>query len=277
MAGTKVAVADAVRASIAFLKSSVPRTYGILGLVMLVNLAGWFLTANPFASLLVSIPFNVMAAAALMRLAFMDEHAGDPDFRLGPSGLQWRMTEWRLLGAIALLAFLLLIGVLFLVMLVFICGAAAVLTAGTKGVEAVGSAPASPQATAIGSALLLAGTMLAVFVKVHVCLYPAATVTTKKIQVFSTWPLTRGQFWPILAATIVLNLPSLILSMLAVYVPTSLGLSPIFGVVLAGVNAFVELPLLNGLYAYLYKGLRQPQVVAATEPVVGAGPWGAAS
>jgi len=207
----------------------------------------------------------------------MDEHAGDPDFRLGPSGLQWRMTEWRLLGAIALLAFLLLIGVLFLVMLVFICGAAAVLTAGAKGVEAVGSAPASPQATAIGSALLLAGTMLAVFVKVHVCLYPAATVTTKKIQVFSTWPLTRGQFWPILAATIVLNLPSLILSMLAVYVPTSLGLSPIFGVVLAGVNAFVELPLLNGLYAYLYKGLRQPQVVAATEPVAGAGPWGAAS
>ena len=277
MAGTKVPVADAVRASIAFLKSSVPHTYGILGLVMLVNLAGWFLTANPFASLLVSIPFNVMAAAALMRLAFMDEHAGDPDFRLGPSGLQWRMTEWRLLGAIALLAFLLLIGVLFLVMLVFICGASAVLTAGAKGVEAVGSAPASPQATAIGSALLLAGTMLAVFVKVHVCLYPAATVTTKKIQVFSTWPLTRGQFWPILAATIVLNLPSLILSMLAVYVPTSLGLSPIFGVVLAGVNAFVELPLLNGLYAYLYKGLRQPQVVAATEPVAGAGPWGAAS
>jgi hypothetical protein len=118
--------------------------------------------------------------------------------------------------------------------------------------------------------------MIAVFVKVHVCLYPAATVTNKKIEVFSTWPLTKGQFWPILAATILLNLPSLILSMLAVYVPVSLGLSPVFGVVLAGVNAFVELPLLNGLYAFLYRGLRPPMPTVAPTPVAGAGPWGLA-
>ncbi len=276
MAGTKVPVAESVKASIAFLRYSIPHAYGILSLVMVVNLGGWFLTANPIATLLVAVPFNIMASAALMRLAFADEHPGDPDFRLGPSGLQWRLTEWRLLGAVCLLALLLVIGILFLVMLVFVFGAAAVLTSGSKAVQAAGTQTASPAAAATGGALLLAAMMIAVFVKVHVCLYPAATVTNKKIEVFSTWPLTKGQFWPILAATVLLNLPSLILSMLAVYVPVSLGLSPVFGVVLAGVNAFVELPLLNGLYAYLYKGLRPPVATVALTPAAGAGPWGTA-
>jgi hypothetical protein len=273
MAGTKVPVVESVRASIAFLKYSVPQAYGILGLVMIVNLAGWFLTANPIATLLVAVPFNIMASAALMRLAFADEHPGDPAFRLGPLGLQWRMTEWRLLGAVCLLALLLVIGILFMVMLVFIFGAAAVLTTGAKAVQAAGTQPASPAAAATGSALLLAGAMTAVFVKVHVCLYPAATVTKNKIEVFSTWPLTKGQFWPILAATILLNLPSVILSMLAVYVPVSMGFSPVFGIFLAGVNAFVELPLLNGLYAFLYRGLRPPMATAAPTSLAGSGPW----
>ncbi|MHB8283241.1 MAG: hypothetical protein ACYDD1_01050 [Caulobacteraceae bacterium] len=276
MAGTKVPVAESVRASIAFLKASVPQTYGILGLVMIVNLAGWFMTANPVISMLVAIPFGVMASAALMRLAFIEEHRGDPAFRLGPLGLQWGMPEWRLLGALGLLALLLLIGVLFLVMLVFVFGAAAVLTAGAKSVQAVGAAPASPAATLTGSLLLLVGMLIAMFVAVRVCLYPAATVTTGKIQVFSTWPLTRGQFWHILGAMVLLNLPSLVLSMLAVYVPASLGLTAVFGVVLSAVNAFIELPLLNGLYAHLYKGLRQSVVVAAPIPTANAGPWGAA-
>jgi hypothetical protein len=226
--------------------------------------------------MLVAIPFGIMASAALMRLAFIDEHRGDPAFRLGPLGLQWGMPEWRLLGALALLGFLMLIGVLFLVLMIIVCGAAAVFTASVKTGQVANAAPASPEATAIGSAFLLVGMLIAMFVAVRVCLYPAATVTNGKIQVFSTWPLTRGQFWQIFGAMILLNLPSLILSMLVFYVAMSPALSAVFGVVHSAVIAFIELPLLNGLYAYLYRGLRQPVVVAAPEPIVGAGPWGAA-
>lgn len=271
MAGTKVPVGESVRASVDFWKYSVPQTYGILGLVMLVNLAGWFMSSSPVAAVIIATPFGIMASGALMRLAFVDEHPGDASFRLGPSGLQWSRPEWRLLGGLGLLVFLGLLGLLALIMAIFIFGAAAVVTSGTQAVQA--NKP-SPAAMATAQALAMVGLIVGTWVAVRVCLYPAATVATKKIQVFSTWSLTKGQFWHIFSAMILLNLPTLVLSTLATYVPVSLGLSPVFGLALSAVNAFVELPLLNGLYAYLYRGLRPtPAPLVVSEPVAGRGPW----
>jgi hypothetical protein len=38
-----------------------------------------------------------------------------------------------------------------------------------------------------------------IYAAVRLVLVPAATASSGKVMVFETWPLTKGQFWPILA------------------------------------------------------------------------------
>ncbi len=270
MAG-RVPVLESVKASIDFLTYSVPQTFGVLTMVMLVNMAGWFMGSNPAAALvrLVAALVSVMAAGALLRLAFVDEHPGDATFRVGPLGLQWGMPEWRLLGGLALLGFLTLLAFLAWLMAVFIFGAAAVVASGSQTAQAGHPSPAALQTAGALAVVVLA---IGIWIAVRVCLYPAATVSLSRLQVFSTWTLTKGQFWPILAATLLLSLPAIVLSALATHV-TAHSSTALLGLLWSAVNAFVELPLLNGLYAYLYRGLRPAVAVETDNSPISDGPW----
>ena len=183
----------------------------------------------------------------------------------------------RLLGAIALLLLFLLLAVLFLLLLAFIITIAMVVAVhGQTAIPAPG-ASLPPDVQAMLSLLILVFAVAGLWVVVRVCLYPAATVAEKHIQVFSTWKLTDGNWWRIFAAFLLLLLPAIVLAALLTASQPYPALQTAFAILSAAVNAFIEAPLFCGLYAYLYKRLRMPaQPTPLREgPQPGlAGPWG---
>ena len=279
----KAPVLESVRAAIVFARASVPRVTGVLGLVMLLNIAsdmasGW---AAGALTLVATLLGSLMANAALLRLAFADEHAGDPDFALGPQGFQFGRPELRLLGAIGLLMLFAVLALLFMLLLDVILTIALVVT--VHGQTAIPSATSTlpPDVQIMLKLLTLVLALALLWAAVRVCLYPAATIATARIQVFSTWNLTEGNWWRIFAAFVLLLLPAIVL---AGFLAASQHFPPLqagFAILSAAVNAFVEIPLFCGLYAHLYKHLRGTAPPPAFHPVPGqtpspgvAGPWG---
>ena len=128
------------------------------------------------------------------------------------------------------------------------------------------------------SLLILTFFALAMWVWVRVFPYPAATIAERKVQVFSTWKLTSGNGWRIFAVFLLLFLPAFAsdaLMLASQAYPTVL-----FGFVIlsAAVHAFIEIPLICGLSADIYKQLhgaapRPAPLVEEARPGL-AGPWG---
>ena len=52
------------------------------------------------------------------------------------------------------------------------------------------------------------------YASVRLSLAPAATIARREVQVFSTWSLTKGQFWRIFLATLLIGLPAIAASLL---------------------------------------------------------------
>ena len=186
-----------------------------------------------------------------------------------------------MLGAIALLMLFAVLAVLFLLLLAFIFTIAMVVA--VHGQTAVPTAKTTlpPDVQAMLSLLILAFAAGLLWMAVRICLYPAATIATGRIQVFSTWKLTEGAWWPIFAAFSVLLLPAIVLAGVLAASQHYPALQAGFAILSAAVNAFVEIPLFCGLYAYLYKHLRGVAPPAPLGAVPGgtpspglAGPWG---
>jgi hypothetical protein len=213
-----------------------------------------------------------MGYAALMRLAFADENPGEPEFTPGRGGIQWGMPEWRLLGVGALLFSALAIAVSILIF-------AVILLSIVLGLSSKVEPNATPQqiADAVGpggsAALLLVfavflGGML--YAAARLTLASAATVARRKVQVFSTWSLTKGQVLRVIAASLLSSLPSIAAGLLLAILVGLIGkpaganaapqvampLALIVAAVPAAILAFVQLPVSVGLTAYLYRGLR---------------------
>jgi hypothetical protein len=277
MAQSNVPVMQSVRAAYTFWRTYWRPVAGALAVFAVVTALQvyWNTTGQTglsFLGTLMSVAASTMAMGALYRLAFADEHPGDPGFQPGPFGLQWGAMEWRLLGA-TLLIFLLLI--IAMVVFFFLVMLAVVMLAGSGAI----GADTDPQelARALGAPgailLLLLMTVLLVtviYAAVRLVLVPAATASSGKVQVFETWPLTKGQFWPILGAVVLVSLPSIIAGVLTAAISsTATEEGPVDGThvlpaatalvvaLLSGaVTAFVQAPLTAGLGAYLYRGLR---------------------
>lgn len=280
MGATKVPVMDSVRAAVAFARLYAPRVSGVLGALMLASVASAVVGRSVLgvALFVVNMGLGLMANAALLRLAFADEHVGEREFRVGPLGFQWGPPELRLLGAGLLLIFLMLLGFLFWFVIAVLGGTAATVFSGsTADVAAAGTRPDSPAMLTAG-VLGLAMAVALAWAGVRVCLYSPATVAERHIQVFSTWPLTRGRFWPILGALLVLMTPALVLALLQEAWRPLDGAGMGLAIAIAAVNSFVELPLICGLYAYLYKRLRTDGVLEETASgaavAAAKGPWG---
>jgi len=105
MSHPKVSVMEAVASAVHFAQANVRHVAGILALVMVANIAGDVVGGSAFGIALgsaITVLIGVIANGALLRLAFADEHPGDPEFRVGPQGFQWGKPETRLLGAVLL-------------------------------------------------------------------------------------------------------------------------------------------------------------------------------
>ncbi len=276
---TKPPVMEVVRSAILFARTNVMKVAGVLALVMLLNVAseaagGVIAIALTVVATLLG---SLMANAALLRLAFADEHPGDPDFKIGPQGFQFGRPEVRLLGAIVLLSLFFFLAILFLLVLAFIFTIALVAAVHGQTVVPANAEQLPPDVRAMLSVLILLFGAAMLWAAVRVCLYPAATIADKRIQVFSTWRLTAGSWLRIFAAFLILLAPAIVLAALIKASQPYPAVQAGFAIVSAAVNAFVEVPLFCGLYATLYKALRTagPAISRGDAGPAGlAGPWG---
>jgi hypothetical protein len=261
-----------------------------LGALLLLGAAGavqYYLAATGRAGwsmlmVLAVIPAQIVAYGALFRLAFADERTGEPAFHRGPAGLQWGGMETRMLGATLLLMLLWFVAMIlfvfiFIIALMVAMGGAA---AGLEGAdtpqelfEAMG-----PRGTGTLLVVGLASAALALWAYVRLLLVLPATASSGRVQVFETWRLTKGQFWRIFAALLIVALPTIVWGMFngavegalgeegpregtTVLPPAAAALMAVLGGIVSGV---LQAPLSAGLMAFLYRGLRQPASAPAT-------------
>jgi hypothetical protein len=283
---SNVPVIQAVKAAEAFRKLHWRRAAGILGVVALgatLSEAGALSGQAEILSAgrLIYVVSAILAYAALMRLAFIDEHPGDPEFVPGPHGFQFGRPELRLLGVGGLMLFIVILAAalaIFMIMLVLVTAGIGAITADTSPETIMEALGPGGQGSLSLVVLLVLGALM--FLSVRLSLAGPATLSRRKVAVFETWHLTRGQFWRILAATILVGLPAL-----AAGVVVGLGLNLVggpvgpngtpqvslaaalaLGALQGGVAAFIVLPLSVGLSAFLYRGLRdRPDVQAPSD------------
>ncbi len=206
---------------------------------------------------------------AVVRLAFAADHPDDPDFRLGALGLQWRRMELRLFGAhILLIIFLVVLGLL----LAIVLAAPLMAMMMTRG----GPLPTTfTQADLLrligpnGAAALEAGVtlmqMILLFVVIRLSLYLPASAESGRIAVLRTWKLTRGRFWQIFAATLVLTLPTMLIMSLGSGTALSMDGQParlapgetfLYSLICGGWAGAAATPLTAAVQAYFYRNLR---------------------
>lgn len=268
-----ISVTEGAGTAFGFLRRAWGRAAGALALAGLLNgaaavsffnrdfaRAGGLLAAYLLAA--------VMAQGALFRFAREPDR---PDLRnpsIGPGGFQWGAIEGRLLAVILLRALLFgLLGALFLTVLAAIYVGMAAAEAG-PGFAVASQARWRPTLDALGwtvvSGVGLAGLAGLGWVALRLYLAFPATVARDQVQLLSTWVLTRTRVLRILAATILIALPSLGVTLVA---RTGRGLLMSVGWgdqrLVAGIcslitgvgHTFLILPLSVGLMTYLYDRL----------------------
>jgi hypothetical protein len=278
MSGRKISIPSSVKAAFQFAKVNAPKTAGVLSIILLLDIATiWTSGSAALNPALVALRglefvFGIVAQGALYLLAFAHEHGGDREFGIGPLGLQWGKPETRLLGADLLLLFLFFIALLFWAMILIVTLGASMFVSGTSATS-LSAAPLNPTPQQASKMLLafvpLIVTALGVYVRV--CLYGAVTVAERKISVFSTWSLTRGNFWPILGAVFVVAVPVGILNFLSALPGEPRAATIVIELAACVLDAFLIRPMYCGLYAHIYSALRP---VAAIEAGGTRGPWG---
>jgi hypothetical protein len=276
MAGS-ISITEGTSAAFGFFGRTWRRAFVVLGLTGL--LAAPTVAAILFRDLAMIVPLYsahllviVMAQGALLRINQTEKDPLAP----GPGwgGLQWGALEWRLLGVFALrVALFGVLGALLLVVMgaLYIGAAAAVAGAGHSVAEVARTRGAvDPAVSAIVSIAALAGLVGLTWVAIRLYLAPAATAALGRVQLLSTWPVTRGHAWPILGSVVLVMAP-LILSGLAIRAGRVL-LSvrfaqhrtdaAILGLIIGLVHAFLVLPVSVGLMCYVYDRLRPDELGA---------------
>jgi hypothetical protein len=271
--GGSISVTEGAGAAFDFLARSWSRAAGALALAGLLGAAAglafqdrnlaraWLLSAAYFVAV-------IMAQGALLRFAYAGRRPADRTLPPGFGGFQWGAVEWRLLGVSLLRALLFgLLGALFLtVVAALYVGLAA--SEARAGFAAAAHAGWRPSLDSVGwtvvGAVGLAGAAGLSWVGSRLYLAFAATVAVGRVQLLSTWTLTRGRAWRILGAVILVWLPGLGLALAArigqrLLTPGSGGEARM---VVAASNlfvglghAFLTLPLSVGLMIYLYDRL----------------------
>lgn len=183
---------------------------------------------------------------ALTRLGLGDRHPHDDSFRLGPGGLQWRMTEtWMFLATLAY-------------NLIFY--------AAYETMRTLGLWPSLPGVSL--SALAFSGPIWLLFVSAWIWValrmmaFPPAITEWKRFVLFGAWPLTAGAFWRLLPAFVIgfagQLLPALALAPITAAVAAA-GLAGAQGPVdfaaglIVGLIRAAALPFATGAALYIYR------------------------
>ena len=258
-------IAPAIRAGLAFWRTALTRLWGALALVTLVSLAGVAETAAGvgwewrLVTSLVEIAATVVAFGALFRLAVAGDGVSD---RPGPAGLQWTRVEWRIAGAFALTFFLILLIALAVVFLILLLIAVLYVGFGSGATPAKGfmGSPAGQATLWFGGA----GGIVLLWVLARLSLSIPATVHRGAVQVFSTWPLTRGRALLLVIVAVLLGIPIFLRLGLPMLIPNTVAASVdnadgsatlstglrVFASLLGGV---FQLPVLAGTLALIYR------------------------
>ncbi len=206
---------------------------------------------------------------AVLRLALGADHPDDPQFRLGSLGLQWRKMELRLLGAhlllmvfVIILALLLALAVAAPLMGVVMAKSPSMNANLTQADLARILGPGGLQAINLAS---LAIQLVLLFVFTRLSLYLSATADRGKVSVLRTWKLTRGHFWQVFAALLVIGLPTVLIMSVGVGAGMSLDGKPaplapgetfLYSLICGGWAGAAAMPLAAGVQAYFYRNLK---------------------
>jgi hypothetical protein len=280
---------QAVRAAYRFWAVSWRPTIGALLVVSGLSAmqSYWTLTERQGLSWLASlftVLASVIAAGALYRRAFVDEHPGDPEFAPRPYGLQWSRTETKLLLLELLLLLLAVLAVLAFVIVAMIALAAIGMSAGSLEAADTPARLVAALGPGRASALLvfvLAALLGALYIGVRLSLAAPATVSEQHVLLLETWRLTKGSFWRMLAAYLLVYAPTIAAGVAVGLLtesagvaegdgPTRLPTAIAAGVAVVGglIGGLIQLPLTAGLRAYLYRGLRDPAIQARPGRIV---------
>ena len=194
---------------------------------------------------------------ALTRLGLRDRHPHDDSFRIGPGGLQWRMTETRMFAAT--LAY----------NLIFYAAFEAMRTLGLW--PSLRAIPLSSMA--VNGPIWLVFISAWVWVALRMMAFLPAITEWKRFVLFGAWRVTSGAFWPLLPAFLIgfaaQLLPALALAPITAAVATA-GLAGAQGPIdfaaglIVGLIRALALPFATGAALYIYRAaVPSPEAAAA--------------
>ena len=280
MAGDgKVPINVSVRAAFTFLQSSLPQTWraGVL-LAVLTTFAQAAVNPNDtlagFGLFFLAEAGWVVYLAYLLRLALRQDGAGFMGLRFGAD-------EARLLGVLATLAFLVL---LMTIVGVIVFSFVLTMTLTKNGIdprtlennpkameEFIRSALAGADGFMLIAVLLFFGALI-VWLLGRLSLAYAATMGEGRFMALSTFSWTKGNLLHVLAVLFLVATPILSATLIVgAIAPTKPGggsalLQVVEMLALQLVQFCIQAPLSAGAYAFLYKGLRPPNLAAPRAP-----------
>ena len=257
------------------------RARSIWGVLALASLAATVLLAGDLSNnqqitlvgQLAAVVCQLMVQGAVFRLALADLHPGDPAFVPGPSGVQWRRMEWRLLGA-SLLAYLFLAIVVVLCAVVVLAVPIGILI--NKGLPPTALQDPAGLASILGTTgqaslvvLFFAAVAVVINFGFRLSLVGPTTADTGQISVLKTWPSTKGQVSRIFVTLVAINLSPLLIGVSVVTaiaaadqpgLTTSTQLSPgavmISALVMGAMMGGFVAPMTAAALAYYYRNLK---------------------
>ena len=280
----KVSLGGALKAAFGFWGRGVRATTGILASASIA--LGWlgFVTgqaqAQPsvvdqsiaYVALSAAMVLMTLAWAALYRRAFAQTHPEEADFKLGPLGFQIGRPEATAFVASVLVGILQFM-LLFMLTLGFLAAMVGVAAPGHEPPKTLQDAmtlmgpmwPPSPRWRSVflylGGAVLLWS-----WINTRLSLSVPASVAERRVRVLSSWGLTKGHYWVMLAGNIILVAPSVALSYLQGFWLPSLvaalhwqafasDLQAVSLLISAAIVTFYQLPVVAGFNAYVYEQL----------------------
>ena len=270
-------VMESVRSAINGWRAAMQACAGSLALFGLATAANEIASATNNSTgvavtFVIVLVMGIMTSAALYRHALGPFHRSERSFALGPYGLQWAKPELRLMGALGLQAFIVLLGVLaliFVLMLISVGAVAAGMGVGDKAsAEALLASPGGK--VMIGVILAFCG--LVVWASLRLGFSYAATIDRSKVQVFATWGMTDGIVLPLLGGLLLISLPTiLLLGGTGVIMGSAQGTAEqgidmpgaITVGLLSGIVAAVQAPLTTGFFAAAYRSVGATRAPAA--------------
>lgn len=190
----------------------------------------------PFYALLVlfSLAFYPVLYATMNRAVLRPSEEGLGYIRLGAD-------ELRQLGLLLLIVLFVVVAYIALIiaLVAIVAATGAVTRGGGAGTSLIGLL-----AVLVGLAAICAW----IYVWVRLSLASAQTFATRRINLFGSWALTRGQFWPMFGAYVVALILAIVVSLLAGVI--SLAVGAVLGGGVGGLSALFQ-PNMTSVAAYL--------------------------